>query len=365
MTSTPDGRFPEMFQGKRILIVGGTGSLGQVLLRRLLGGTSGRPERVIIFSRDEAKQHAMRVRYHRPTSASDDVSSSYFEGILEFRIGDVRDLAAVESALRDVDIVFHAAALKQVPTCEYHPFEAVMTNIGGPQNIVRAIHSLGMKVQTVVGISTDKAVKPVNVMGMTKALHERVFACGNLLLPHTRFIIVRYGNVLASRGSVIPLFHEQIRNGGPVSVTHPGMTRFLLSLEEAVDVVLDAVAGARRGETYVPRVPSALITDVAKALIGSRPIRTIVTGVRPGEKIHEILVSEEEMHRACERGSHYAIAPILPELRDPTAAETTRLTREYSSEHELLSFDAVRELLDRRKVMVGQMDAGIEDELLR
>jgi FlaA1/EpsC-like NDP-sugar epimerase len=364
MKSAPDAKSRELFHGKRILIVGGTGSLGQVLLHRLLGATNGKPDKVIVFSRDEAKQHAIRVKYQHRRSSTDDIAYRNFESILKFRIGDVRDPAAIGSALRDADIVFNAAALKQVPTCEYNPFEAVMTNIGGAQNIVHAIQSMGLKVETVIGVSTDKAVKPVNVMGMTKALHERVLVCGNLHLPHTRFVIVRYGNVLISRGSVIPFFHEQIRNGGPVSITDPAMTRFLLSLEEAVDVILDAVADARRGETYVPRVPSALITDVAKALIADRPIKTIVTGVRPGEKIHEILVSEEEMHRAFERGHHYVIAPILPELRDPKA-ESTHLTQEYSSERELLSFEAVRELLERRKLMVGQMGVGVEDEVLQ
>ena len=206
----------------------------------------------------------------------------------------MRDYASVSAALHGVDIVFNAAALKQVPTCEYFPYEAVQTNIVGAQNIVHAIRDLKLPVETVVGISTDKAVKPVNVMGMTKSIQERIFACGNLEVPNTRFIIVRYGNVLASRGSVIPLFHEQIRNGGPVTITHPDMTRFLLSLDEAVDLIFTAVRKARRGETFIPRVRSARMVDVASALIAGRPIDTKVTGIRPGEKLHEILVSEEE-----------------------------------------------------------------------
>ena len=201
-----------------------------------------------------------------------------------------------------MDIVFNAAALKQVPTCEYFPYEAVQTNIAGAENIVRAIRDLTLPVETVVGISTDKAVKPVNVMGMTKSIQERILMCANLAAPKTRFIVVRYGNVLASRGSVVPPFHEQIRNGGPVTITHRDMTRFLLSLEEAVDLIFAAVRKARPGETFIPRIPSARMIDVAAALIGDRRIDTVVTGIRPGEKLHEILVSEEESHRTVASG---------------------------------------------------------------
>src|SRR5260370_27257652 len=167
-----------------------------------------------------------------------------------------------------------AAALKQVRTCEYFPYEAVQTNVGGAENIVRVIREHDLPIEAVIGIASDKAVKRVNVMGMTKALQERVFACANLDVAQTRFVIVRYGNVLASRGSVIPLFHDQIRNGGPVTITDPSMTRFLLSLDEAVDLVFAALGTAQRGETYIPRVPSARIIDVARVLIGDRPIKS-------------------------------------------------------------------------------------------
>ena len=307
-----------VLDGKRVLITGGTGSLGKVLLRRLLGGGAGDPAKIIVLSRDEAKQHAIRVEYQRRSSPTDEVIYDNSSKKLEFRIGDVRDFHSVASALREADVVFNAAALKQVPTCEYFPFEAVQTNVGGAENIVRAIRDLRLDVETVVGISTDKAVAPINVMGMTKSLQERILARANLDAPQTRFVLVRYGNVLASRGSVIPLFHDQIRNGGPVTITDPRMTRFLLSLEEAVDIILVAMREARRGETYIPRAPSAKIVDVATALIENRPIETVISGVRPGEKLHELLISEEECHRAVRRNGYYAIGPILPSCKAMT-----------------------------------------------
>jgi UDP-glucose 4-epimerase len=182
--------------------------------------------------------------------------------------------------------------LKQVPTCEYFPVQALQTNCLGAYNITRAIEENNYPVETVVGISTDKACKPVNVMGMTKSIQERIFIAANIMVPKTRFICVRYGNVLASRGSVIPLFQEQIRNGGPVTITVAEMTRFLLSLDQAVDTVFAAVRRADPGDTYIPGAPSATVLNIARALIGERKIETVVTGIRPGEKIHEILVSE-------------------------------------------------------------------------
>lgn len=333
-----------IFSDKRILITGGTGSLGKVLTRRLLSGELGIPQKVIVFSRDEAKQHAMRMDYMKRANATDDIIYQNFRELLEFRIGDVRDFHSVASALTEADIVFNAAALKQVPACEYFPYQAVMTNIAGPENIVRAIQELHLPIDTVVGISTDKACKPVNVMGMTKAIQERVFIQANMRCPNTRFICVRYGNVLASRGSVIPFFHEQIKNGGPVTITTEDMTRFLLSLNQAVDTVLAAVVGANRGETYIPRVPSAKVTDIAKVLIGERPIQTIVTGIRPGEKVHEILISEEECHRAVERGSYYAILPILPEITGG-AKVVPAIDTEFSSQNHVMSLPELEELL--------------------
>jgi FlaA1/EpsC-like NDP-sugar epimerase len=353
-----------IFDGKRILITGGTGSLGKVLVRRLLRGDYGTPEQIVVFSRDEAKQHFMRMEYLNRTKATDEIIYRKFREHLTFRIGDVRDPHSVAAVLRGIDIVFNAAALKQVPTCEYYPFEAVSTNIGGPENIVRAIREHDLDIETVVGVSTDKACKPVNVMGMTKAIQERVFIRANLDCPDTRFICVRYGNVLASRGSVIPFFHEQIKKGGPLTLTTLDMTRFLLSLDQAVDTIFTAVKQADRGETYIPRVRSANIVDVANILIGDRKIEKTVTGIRPGEKIHEILVSEEEGYRTIEKGSdYYAILPILPELRNGKESESY-LEKEFSSADNLMSRDELARVMKSNRLMLE--DAEIEDgEMLR
>jgi FlaA1/EpsC-like NDP-sugar epimerase len=352
-----------MLTNKRILITGGTGSLGKVLVRRLLTNEMGRPSKIIVFSRDEAKQHFMRLDYLHKRVSTDEVIYHNLDQILEFHIGDVRDFHSVAVAMQDVDIVFNAAALKQVPTCEYFPYQAVLTNISGPENIVRAIEELRLPVETVVGISTDKACKPVNVMGMTKAIQERIIIEANIRCPKTRFICVRYGNVLASRGSVIPLFHEQIRNGGPVTITTREMTRFLLSLDQAVDTIFAVVKGAQPGETYIPRVPSARVTDIGSALIGKRKIEIKFTGIRPGEKLHEILISEEERFRTVDRGKFYAIESILPELRKQEHIDPV-LKDEYSSTSDLMSPDQVAALLREQKLMVEDV-AENGQELLR
>jgi UDP-glucose 4-epimerase len=349
-------------RGKRILVTGGTGSLGMALVRRLLADASEVPRKITVFSRDEAKQHEMRLYYRHVVAATDEIVYNNFNQLLEFVIGDVRDYHRVATVLRDVDVVFNAAALKQVPTCEYFPHEAALTNISGPENIVRAIVEQRLPVETVVGISTDKACKPVNVMGMTKAVQERIFTSANIACPGTRFVCVRYGNVLASRGSVVPLFHYQIRNGGPVTVTTEDMTRFLLSLEQAVDTVLAAVRSAERGETYVPRLSAARVMDLARALIGNRSISIVVTGVRPGEKVHEIMVSEEEIYRTAERGDYYAIRSILPELRGATPLAPC-LKGEYSSADAVMSYDDLVTLLARQRLRVE--DVGDEKEIFR
>lgn len=351
------------FSDKIVVITGGTGSLGKVLTRRLLSGDHGTPRKIIIFSRDEAKQHYMRVEYQQKKKVTDEVIYHNFEQLLEFRIGDVRDYHSVCSAIKGADVVVNAAALKQVPSCEYFPHEAVDTNIGGAENIVKAIRDGGLEVGTVVCVSTDKACKPVNVMGMSKALQERTFIAANISTPQTRFICVRYGNVLASRGSVVPLFHEQIKNGGPVTITTEDMTRFLLPLERAVDTIYAAIDAAQPGETFVPKVPASRIVDVAQTLIGKRDIEIIVTGIRPGEKVHEIMVSDEEAWRTFDRGDYYAIKPMLPEL--VKSEETSPpLPKEYSSGDSLLSPDDTRKLLEQHNLMVGQ-EIKEEGEFLR
>jgi UDP-glucose 4-epimerase len=354
-----------MFEGKRILVTGGTGSMGKTFVRRVLSGAAGTPRKLIVFSRDEGKQHDMRVSYlAAPKASTDEVTYRNFLNLLEFRIGDVRSYSDVCSAVRDADIVVNAAALKQVPTCEYFPEQAILTNCVGAANIVRAIREHHLPVESVIAISTDKACKPVNVMGMTKALQERIVTSANVLVPKTRFICVRYGNVLASRGSVIPLFLEQIHAGGPLTITHERMTRFLLSLEDAVDTTFAALQGARPGETYVPVVPGARVVDVARALINSRPIEIRTTGVRPGEKFDEILVSEEEVNHTIRRGDYYVIRPMLPELQSDQDKLPRALTKEFSSGDFVLDYEGTVNLL-RRNGLLDEKEGVRRPELLR
>jgi len=349
-------------EGKHILVTGGTGSMGKVLVRRLLSGEMGTPAKVIVMSRDEGKQHDMRMAYLHRTVTTDEVIFNNFKQALEFRIGDVRDFGDVCSAVKSADVVINAAALKQVPTCEYFADQAVLTNCIGAMNIVRAIRENSYPIDTVVGISTDKAAKPVNVMGMTKAIQERVFTSANVLNPDTRFICVRYGNVLASRGSVIPLFHDQIAHGGPVTVTVPEMTRFLLTLDQAVDTVFAALRTAKSGETLVPDAPAATVINIAKALIGERDIGIRVTGIRPGEKMHEIMVSEEECYHTVRRGDYYAIRPMLPELAQEE--EPTVLSKEFSSEDTVLDLGGTCELLRKNNLLPGMVKLAEGGELL-
>lgn len=331
-------------EGKRILVTGGTGSLGQTLVRRILTGEMGRPKSITVFSRDEAKQHYMRLDFMEKKAATDEVIYQNSQDLLRFTIGDVRNYPALLAAMRNADVVFHAAALKQVPSCEYFPLEAVQTNIGGAENVARALRENDLPVELVVGISTDKACKPINVMGMTKALQERVLLEANRDCPKVNINCVRYGNVIASRGSIIPLFVEQIREGRPVTITLPEMTRFLLSLDRAVDTVFEAVRSDRRGCTFIPKVPAAKITDVANVLMGENKVDMIFTGIRPGEKIHEIMVSEEECFRTIESGDYYVILPVLPELRDGGEFEAA-LTSEYSSKNDNIAGEELLQLL--------------------
>ena len=340
--------------------------MGKTFVRRVLSGEQGTPRKVIVLSRDEAKQHDMRMSYLHKLVATDEVIFRNFMSVLEFRIGDVRSYADVCSAVKGADIVVNAAALKQVPTCEYFPTQAVMTNCIGAYNIVRAIEENDYPVEAVIGISTDKACKPVNVMGMTKAIQERIFTSANVLNPNTRFVCVRYGNVLASRGSVIPLFHDQIRNGGPVTITVPEMTRFLLSLDQAVDTVFAALAHARPGETYVPDAPAATVLNIAQTLIGDRRIEIKITGIRPGEKMHEIMVSEEEIHHCVKRGEYYAIRSMLPELCKDYEQEPGALTKEFSSADNVLDQGGTVALLRKHRLMIEDGALAVEgDELLR
>jgi UDP-glucose 4-epimerase len=354
-----------IFEGKTILVTGGTGSMGRTFVRRVLTGELGTPKKVIVFSRDEAKQHDMRMTYLHKLVATDEVIYRNFMSALEFRIGDIRNYNDVCSAVKEAEIVVNAAALKQVPTCEYFPTQAVLTNCMGAANLVRALEENGYPVETVIAISTDKACKPVNVMGMTKSIQERIITTANILNPKTRYICVRYGNVLASRGSVIPLFINQIRNGGPVTVTVPEMTRFLLSLDQAVDTVFTALREAKPGETYIPNAPSATVINVAKALIGDRNIKTQITGIRPGEKMHEILVSDEEANHCVKRGDYYAILSMLPEMRHQDDPEPNVLTKEFSSADVVLDLADTTALLKKHKLTVEDVELSEIGEILR
>lgn len=313
------------YSDKTVLVTGGTGSFGNFVVRRLLG--SGVKE-VRVLSRDEKKQYDMRVFYQGRKD-------------LTFVIGDVRNPEVVNEAMAGVDIVFHAAALKQVPTCEYHPHEAIRTNVLGAENLVDA--AIRHRVECFVMISTDKAVKPVNVMGMTKALQERIVLKGNLsrLNQGTRLCCVRYGNVLRSRGSVVPFFRRQLGLGQTMTITDERMTRFLLTLNEAIDLVLYAAEHAKGGEIFVRKAPAAAVTAIAEVLAeeAGKPFDYNVIGILPGEKLHEILVSEEELVRVRDCGEYYTIHPWWDTTR------YTELDREFGSSDALTGVAEVKRLI--------------------
>jgi FlaA1/EpsC-like NDP-sugar epimerase len=337
--------------GADVLILGGTGSLGQRLFRRILSGEAGRPASLTVFSRDEAKQHYMRLAFLQMAAATDDVIYRESAQRVRFAIGDVRNYAEVKRSADRADVIFHAAALKQVPTCEYFGSAAVDTNVMGAINLVRALREGERREKHVVGISTDKACKPVNLMGMTKAIQERILIQSNLDSSWARVVNVRYGNVMASRGSAIPFFIERVRAGAPIPITDVRMTRFLMTLDQSVDLIFRAFAGANPGETYLPLVPSALVTDVARAVAGDDDWPMEVTGIRPGEKIHEIMVSEEEVAHTTLRGENLVILPILPELR---VADDARVPLpfavEYTSAEKPLSPADTLALLERHRL---------------
>ncbi|WP_410481567.1 polysaccharide biosynthesis protein [Pseudomonas plecoglossicida] len=289
-----------MFKGKKLLITGGTGSFGNAVLKRFLDSDIAE---VRIFSRDEKKQDDMRKRY---ASAK-----------LKFYIGDVRDYQSVLNATRGVDFIYHAAALKQVPSCEFHPMEAVKTNVIGTENVLEA--AIQNEVQRVVCLSTDKAVYPINAMGISKAMMEKVMVAKSRNLDETKTVIcgTRYGNVMASRGSVIPLFIEQIRAGKPLSITDPNMTRFMMTLADAVDLVLYAFEHGNNGDLFVQKAPAATVQTLASALTAllgqpEHPIQVI--GTRHGEKLYEALLSREEMACAEDMGDYYRVPPDLRDL---------------------------------------------------
>lgn len=284
-----------MFLGKTLLITGGTGSFGNAVLRRFLASDIGE---IRIFSRDEKKQDDMRKKYADPK--------------LKFYIGDVRDRGSVDAAMRGVDYVFHAAALKQVPSCEFHPMQAVRTNVLGTENVLDAAIDAGVK--RVVCLSTDKAVYPINAMGISKALMEKVMVAASRNLEGTNTVIcgTRYGNVMASRGSVIPLFVDQVLGGNPITVTDPTMTRFMMTLADAVDLVLYAFQHGNNGDIFVQKAPAATVEVLTKAILDlmrkpEHPVHVI--GTRHGEKLYEALLSREEVACAEDMGDYFRVPP--------------------------------------------------------
>ena len=357
-----DSSLRPSFDGAHVLILGGTGSLGQRLCHRIISDEMGHPADITILSRDEAKQHYMRLDFQHNESATDEVIYRDRLNRLRFVIGDVRDHTDLRRAVDRADIIFHAAALKQVPTCEYSGPAAVDTNIYGAINLCRAIRESGRTRKTVVGISTDKACKPVNLMGMTKAIQERIMIQANLDSDWVDFLNVRYGNVMASRGSAIPFFIDLIRRGRPVTITDPQMTRFLMTLDQAVDLIFSAYRHAVRGETLLPIVPSARVSDLAAAISGKRDYPTEISGVRPGEKLHEILVSEEEVGRTTLLNNELVIQPILPELRADRNLGTGPLpfSGEFSSSLDPISYEELRQLLTSHQLTTETAPVGEE-----
>lgn len=282
------------WNGKTILLTGGTGSFGKKFTEVTLKEKN--PKKLIIYSRDELKQHEMRV-------------AGFTDERLRYFIGDVRDKDRLYRAMNDVDIVVHAAALKQVPACEYNPIEAIKTNVNGAENIVEAAIDRG--VGRVLALSTDKAANPVNLYGATKLVAEKLFVQANAYAgaDGTKFSCVRYGNVVGSRGSVIPLFRKQ-RESGTITLTDDRMTRFWLTLEQGVQFVLDSIDMMKGGEVFIPKIPSMKITDLAEAIAPGCKIETI--GIRPGEKLHETLISPEEARHTIELEKIYVIQPVHP-----------------------------------------------------
>lgn len=344
------------FKDKTLLITGGTGSFGNAVLRRFLRDDIEIGE-IRIFSRDEKKQDDMRHQYR--------------DANIKFYIGDVRNYDSIYSALKGVDYVFSAAALKQVPSCEFYPIEAVKTNIIGTENTLRA--AIAQKVARVVVLSTDKAVYPINAMGMSKALMEKVTVAmsRNVSESETMMCCTRYGNVMASRGSVIPLFISQLKSGKPVTITDPDMTRFMMSIDEAVELVLYAFENGMQGDVYVKKAPAATIATLAKAIsvifgLDSEPA---IIGTRHGEKKHECLINREEMARSQDMDDYYRIRADSRELNytkffirgeksiskswDYTSENTTRLDLEATKKL-LLSLDYIQRKLANEPVVEEQ-----------
>ncbi len=316
-------------KNQTVLVTGGTGSFGNKVANYLKGMS---PKKIIIYSRDEKKQYEMQK--HHPD--------------YQYVIGDVRDKDRLFQACKGVDFIFHAAALKHVPACESYPYEAVKTNIIGSNNVCEA--AIYNNVQKVVALSTDKAVKPINAMGLSKSMMEKIVCSQNQLPVDTIFCCVRYGNVMGSRGSVIPFFKQLIKEGKPLTITDPKMTRFMMTLDESVELVLHAMKNAHGGEVFVKKSPACLVTDLATTMVrkyaSGKTSEVQIVGVRPGEKIDEVLVNEYEIRRSVENAEFFE---VQPEFRPYDVNHTYPSGYEYTSANtqQLTSYDAISLLLDK------------------
>lgn len=339
-----------MFAERVLLITGGTGSFGNAVLQRMLQSDV---REIRILSRDEKKQDDMRKRYNNPK--------------LKFYIGDVRDYQSVLNAVRGSDFIFHAAALKQVPSCEFHPMEAVKTNVTGTENILEAAISCGVK--RVICLSTDKAVYPINAMGISKAMMEKVAVAKSRNSGATVICATRYGNVMASRGSVIPLFVDQIRAGRPITITDPNMTRFMMTLDDAVDLVFYAFENGQSGDIFVQKSPAATIETLGEAItemMGVSGHAIDIIGTRHGEKLYEVLLSREEMVAAQDLGGYYRVPPDLRDLNYGKYVDEgeTRISEaiEYTSHNTTrLSVAEMQTLLMKLRFMQAISQGGYVD----
>ncbi len=319
MTTAPKSRFHDALtnlDGRSILVTGGTGSFGRKFIRTVLDRYS--PRRVVVFSRDELKQYEMQQELNPQEHRA-----------LRYFIGDVRDRNRLEMAMRGVDIVIHAAALKHVPVAEYNPTECIHTNVLGAENVIQA--AINSNVRQVIALSTDKAVNPINLYGASKLASDKIFVAANNLAggTGTRFAVVRYGNVVGSRGSVVPFFQKLVREGADfLPVTDPRMTRFWITLQEGVDFVLSCLAHMDGGEVFVPKIPSMRIPDLATALAPETPQRVI--GIRPGEKLHEAMISEGDARTTYELADRYVIEPSFAFWnKQPADADARKVAEDF------------------------------------
>lgn len=350
-SAAPNGNeVARVFDGKCLLIVGGSGSIGRALVHEILTRPEERPRTIRVISRTAPASTC--ASFASLADAADRPGWSGQAVQIEAMKGDVRDYSAVLAAVDGMDIIIHGAAMRDIPACEYSPGMAVTTNCLGADNIARAVRETGYQATHILAISSAKACSPTSVMGMTKALEERIFVAANAVAlgagVATRFFGIRLGNVLGSAGSVVPLFRDQISGGGPVTVTDAQMTRFVTTFDEAVEAIMSTLRTARPGEIVVPRPVSARIIDIARSLIGDRNVGTVFTGARPGERTHELLVSEDEFPRAVVRNDQIVIRPHLLELcAEPDEAPTVPLGAPYGSADCVSDQNTVDVLLER------------------